>query len=207
VTKIKICGNTNSEDVKLAIDLKADFIGFIFTESKRKLSLEKANEIIQSAGPFPGYVGVFANQQKNEVESIAKALHLKSLQFHGDETSRYCQYFMEQGYRVIKSFRVKDALSLKRLDEYNVSAFLFDTYSREQLGGTGSAFDWSVIEHKPYIQEKLFLAGGLTPQNVKEAIQKVRPYAVDVASGIEKSPGKKDPELLKQFISAVREIK
>lgn len=201
---VKICGNTNPEDAKLAKELGADFIGLIFTESKRKVSIEQAREIMDHISPFEQVVGVFGNQSKETVETVARELGLKWLQFHGDETSRYCQYFTDLGYDVIKTFRIKDELSLKRIDEYNVSAFLFDTYSKDRLGGSGASFDWSIIEDKPFVHEKLFLAGGLTVKNLKSAIERVNPYAVDVASGVEKSPGVKDPELLRQFIAIAK---
>lgn len=201
---VKICGNTNPEDARLAKELGADFIGLIFTESKRKVSIEQAHEIIKHISPFEQVVGVFGNQSKEAVETVARELGLKWLQFHGDETSRYCQYFTDLGYDVIKTFRIKDELSLKRIDEYNVSAFLFDTYSKDRLGGSGSSFDWSMIEDNPYVHEKLFLAGGLTVKNLKSAIDRVNPYAVDAASGVEKSPGVKDPELLRQFITIAK---
>src|SRR3989338_5122766 len=200
MSKVKICGNTNVSDVQKAIELGADFIGFIFNESKRKIAPDQAKDIINTVGAFDGFVGVFANQNKDEVEAAGKSLNLKWLQFHGDETSRYCRYFIGQGFNVIKTFRVKDALSLKRIDEYDVTAFLFDAYLKTQLGGTGVAFDWSLIDEKPYVREKLFIAGGLSPDNVREAIDRLKPYAVDVASGVEKSPGIKDWTLLERFI-------
>ncbi len=202
--KIKICGNTNVDDVKLVREAGADFVGFIFAESKRKISVEQVEAIIKEVGAFDGYVGVFANQPKEEVEKIAGRLKLRWLQFHGDETSRYCQYFQDRGIQVIKTFRIKDALSLKRIAEYNVTAFLFDAYSKEQFGGTGVSFDWSILEKIPYAREKLFLAGGLSIYNLREAIDKVKPYAVDVASGVEKTPGIKDPELVRQFIEIAK---
>ena len=202
--QVKICGNTNINDVLKAKDLGADFLGFIFCESKRKITVDQAKEIIAGVGPFENFVGVFANQSKEEVEAIIQKLPLKWLQFHGDETSRYCQYFSEKQYRVIKTFRIKDLMSLKRIGEYDVSAFLFDTYSREELGGTGKTFDWSIIAEKPYVREKLFLSGGLTVSNLETAIKQVNPYAVDVASGVEKSPGIKDHQLLEQFISIAK---
>ena len=114
------------------------------------------------------------------------------------------EHFMREGYEVIKTFHVKDAMSLKRLDEYNVSAFLFDTYSQSEKGGSGRTFDWGIIEDRPYVHEKLFLAGGLNVTNVVDAIKAVKPFAVDVASGVESSPGVKDPKLLKEFISLVK---
>ena len=202
--KVKICGNTNPEDALRAKTLGADFLGLIFTESKRKVTSERAMAIIHALPDFPNFVGVFANQPKEHVESIVKSLNLKWVQFHGTETSRYCDYFSNLHLQIIKTFRVKDRMSLKRLDEYNVSAFLFDTYSRQEMGGTGTTFDWSLIEDKPYVHEKLILSRGLALDNVAAAVKKIDPYAVDVASGVEKSPGVKDPILLEQFISIVK---
>ena len=203
--KVKICGNTRAEDVQLAASLGADYLGLIFTESKRRVSLDTARTIIQSLPHFKNFVAVFSNQPKEEVEETAHALGIRILQFHGEETALYCHSFMEKGYEVIKTFRIKDRMSLKRIDEYNVSAFLFDTFSHEAKGGTGSHFAWELIEDRPYVHEKLFLAGGLNVTNLGKAIQKVRPFAVDVASGVEKEPGQKDSKLLEEFIRIAKE--
>lgn len=200
MAKVKICGNTNEEDVALAIRAGADFIGFIFTESKRRISPAQASAIIEKFPDYLGFTGVFLNQPKRDVEETARMLGLQWLQFHGDETALYCGSFMDQGYSVIKTFHVKDEMSLKRLDEYNVTAFLFDTYSADKKGGTGTAFDWNLLGDRSFIHDKLFLAGGLNPDNLEAAIRSVRPYAVDVASGVESKPGKKDPVLLERFI-------
>ncbi len=208
MTRIKICGNTNLENARLAVDLGADYLGFIFAPaSKRAITESQARDIIDHLDGFQNTVGVFVNQPKKDVEKIAGTLGLKYLQFHGDETALYCEHFMKEGYEVIKTFHIKDAMSLKRIDEYNVSAFLFDTFSPSERGGGGKSFDWSVIEDRPYVHEKLFLAGGLSASNVADAIRTVEPFAVDVASGVEISPGIKDVQLLKKFISAVRKIK
>lgn len=203
--KVKICGNTNLEDAVLARELGADYLGFIFAESKRKATIDLARNIMQALPDFRNFVGVFFNQPKEQVETLAHQLGIRILQFHGDETARYCYSFIEKGYEVIKTFRIKDRMSLKRMHEYNVSAFLFDTFSSEEKGGTGIPFDWELIEDRPYVHEKLFLAGGLNTKNLGEAIRKVSPFAVDVASGVEKSPGKKDPKLLKEFIRIAKE--
>ena len=208
MTRVKICGNTDYEHARLAADLGADYLGFIFApSSKRVITVEKAAEILKKLADFKNTVGVFCNQPKKEVETIAERLRLKFLQFHGEETALYCDSFMQKGYEIIKTFHVKDAMSLKRIGEYNVSAFLFDTYSRSERGGSGIPFDWSIIEDKPYVHDKLFLAGGLNPLNVAQAIEKVRPFAVDVASGIESGPGIKDPRLLRVFIENAKEVK
>lgn len=205
MTRVKICGNTNYEDARLAASLGADYLGFIFVpNTKRVLTVEKAAEILAKLADFKNIVGVFCNQPKKEVETIAQRLRLKFLQFHGEETALYCDSFMQKGFEVIKTFHVKDAMSLKRIEEYNVSAFLLDTYSHSEKGGTGIPFEWSVIEDKPYVHDKLFLAGGLNPRNVAEAIEKIRPFAVDVASGVESGPGIKDPQLLRAFFEKVK---
>ncbi len=208
MTRVKICGNTNYEHAQLAVDLGADYLGFIFAPlSKRVIKVEKASEILKKLPDFKNTVGVFCNQPKKEVEAIAGELRLKFLQFHGEETALYCDSFMQKGYEIIKTFHVKDVMSLKRIAEYNVSAFLFDTFLHSEKGGTGVPFDWSVIEDKPYVHDKLFLAGGLNALNVAQAIAKVRPFAVDVASGVESGPGIKDPGLLRAFIENAKGVK
>lgn len=207
MVQVKICGNTNAEDVKKAVELGADYIGFIFADGKRKIALDSAKAIVREVPQFKNFVGVFYNQPKAEVEKIGSELGLKYLQFHGDETALYCHSFEEKGYKVFKTFRIKDSMSMKRMDEYNVTAFLFDTFSKDEKGGTGIPFDWNLIDDKPYVHEKLFLAGGLNPQNLQSAIERVKPYAVDVASGVEATPGKKDYALLKQFIQIAKQAK
>src|SRR3989338_8587672 len=157
MVQVKICGNMNFEDAAKAVELGANYIGFIFAEGKRKVDASTVEKIIRKIPNFKNFVGVFYNQPKNEVKQIASSLGLKYLQFHGDETALYCQSFEEEGYHVIKTFRIKDQMSLKRLDEYNVSAFLFDTYSKGEKGGTGIPFDWNLIEDRLYVHEKLFL--------------------------------------------------
>ena len=205
MTRVKICGNTNYENARLAVDLGADYLGFIFVpNTKRVLTVENAEKILSGLKGFTNTVGVFCNQPKKEVEVIAQRLGFKYLQFHGEETALYCESFMQKGFHIIKTFHVKDAMSLKRLDEYNVSAFLFDTFASSEKGGTGKPFSWDIIEDRPYVHDKLFLAGGLNIQNVQQAISQVRPFAVDIASGVESSPGIKDPELLRAFIQKVK---
>ena len=205
--KVKICGNTRVEDIQLAAQLGADYLGFIFAESKRRISIESARALVHSLPNFKNFVAVFSNQPKEEVERIVGELGIRILQFHGEETALYCHSFMEKGYEVIKTFRIKDRMSLKRIDEYNVSAFLFDAFSHEDKGGAGTPFDWELIEDRPYVHDKLFLAGGLNVTNLRKAIQKIRPFAVDVASGVEKKPGEKDPKLLEEFIRIAKEEK
>ena len=207
MAKVKICGNTNVEDAKLAAAAGADYLGFIFTESKRRVSMETAQVIMRALPDFKNFVGVFFNRPKQEVEAVIDKLGLRIVQFHGEEPALYCKYFMDKGCEVIKTFRVKDAMSLKRIDEYNVSAFLFDTFSKEESGGTGKPFDWEIIRGQAFIHDRFFLAGGLNIQNLHEALQTLNPYAVDVASGVEREPGRKDPVLLQEFIRIAKEGK
>lgn len=205
-TKVKICGNTSVEDAAIAAELGADYLGFIFTESKRQITPQKALEIIQELPNFSNFVGVFFNQPREEVLKIAEQLRLPYLQFHGSEPALYCDYFKNLGYSIIKSFRIRDEFSLRRIGEYNADAFLFDTWSKNEKGGTGQAFDWNLVPKNSFILEKLFLAGGLTPKNVRSAVQTVKPFAVDVASGVESSPGKKNQALLKAFFEEVHRV-
>lgn len=205
MAQVKICGNTNPEDAKLAAEYGADYLGLIFAESKRKISFSQAKGIMEALPKFKNFVGVFFNQPKKEVEELAQKLGLKILQFHGDEPALYCRHFQDKGFQVIKTFRIKDAMSLKRIDEYNVDAFLLDTFAKEESGGIGKTFDWNLIADRPFVHEKLFLAGGLNVRNLLEAIHKIHPYAVDVASGVEKEPGRKDAELLKEFVRIAKQ--
>ena len=204
MTRVKICGNTQIEDAQKAADLGADYLGLIFAESKRSISIREASRIVEGLPHYRNFVGVFFNQPKQEVETIAEELGIRFLQFHGDETALYCDYFMKKKYHVIKTFRIKDTMSLKRLEEYNVTSFLFDAYDLEEAGGTGKTFDWNLIQEKAYVKDQLFLAGGLNPENVQSAIEAVSPFAVDVASGVEMAPGKKDYQKLENFIWLVK---
>lgn len=201
MAKVKICGNTNAVDIQKSISLGADYLGLIFVPgSKRYIDIAQAEALTAAFPDFQEFVGVFFNQSKEEVEEIATRSHIRRLQFHGEETSRYCTYFMQKGFSVIKTFRIQDSRSLLRIDEYDVTAYLFDTFSKTTKGGTGQTFDWKLIQDKPYVHEKLFLAGGLHLENLSEALASIRPFAVDVASGVEASPGIKDHTKLQQFI-------
>jgi phosphoribosylanthranilate isomerase len=198
--RIKICGITNWEDARLAVELGADALGFIFTESPRRVTPEQAAAITGQLTPPVCKIGVFLDHQEEEVKAIAECCRLDGLQLHGQETPAYCKRFRQ---KVIKAFRIRDATDLKALSLYEVDAFLLDTYHESLAGGTGKTFDWNLaVEAKKH--GKIILSGGLNPDNVFSAITKVKPYAVDVSSGVEASPGKKDPVKLKAFIEEVR---
>jgi phosphoribosylanthranilate isomerase len=200
--KAKVCGTTRLKDALLAVECGANAIGFIFyKKSPRGVSVKTAKEICSKLPPFVNRVGVFVNETAEKINRITDRCGLDTVQLHGDESPAFCRKIKA---RVIKAVRVKDALSLKEMSRYTVDGFLLDTYKENQWGGTGKVFDWELaVRAKKY--GPVILAGGLNPRNVKEAIKKVKPYGVDVSSGIEQSPGKKDPKKVKAFLKAVRE--
>ncbi len=201
--KIKICGITNLDDALQAAELGADALGFNFyKKSPRYISPERAAEIIAQLPPFVVPVGVFVNEREEKIRDIQFTTGIKILQFHGDERPEFCLRF-GFGSRVIKAFQVKDRESLKHMVQYRVSAFLLDSYHRALRGGTGVAFDWHLaVVAKTF--GRVILAGGLTPENVVEAVKLVQPYGVDVASGVENDKGIKNPAKVKKFIVEVR---
>jgi phosphoribosylanthranilate isomerase len=201
MTKIKICGITNLNDAFLALDLGADALGFIFHRyGKRYISPEDASKIISKLPPFVTTVGVFVNQGVEELKSMKREIGFDLFQLHGDEQPDYCR---ELGNSVIKAIRVKDRISQEDVNSFPVQALLFDAYSTADFGGTGRSFDWELLKGIA-LSKSVILSGGLTPENVTEAIDIVNPYAVDVSSGVEDYPGKKSPVKLKAFIEAVR---
>jgi len=201
MVRIKVCGITNREDALLSVDLGVDALGFIFAPSPRGITPQEAKKIIQVLPPFIERVGVFVNEASWRVRTIAKFCSLTCLQFHGDESPHYCVQFNQ---KVIKSFSLKDKIP-KDISHYKVSAYLVDTFLKGKRGGTGKTCNWEIARKIRNIGFSLILSGGLTPNNVGEAIIKVKPYAVDVASGVEEMPGKKSEKKLRQFIQNVRE--
>jgi len=203
MVRIKICGITNLEDALLAADLGADALGFIFyPPSPRSIAPDAARAIIAQLPPLVTTVGVFVDEDAATVKELAAQVGLDWLQLHGKETPEYCRSL---GRRIIKVFRIQDENSLSGLAAYRevVQALLLDTYKKGQVGGTGETFNWDLArEARQY--GPIILAGGLTPANVARAIAAAQPQAVDVASGVEAVPGKKDPEKLKAFFAAVK---
>lgn len=205
MVRIKICGITNLEDALLAAELGADALGFIFyPPSPRSVAPAAARAIIAQLPPFVSTVGVFVDEDAATVKELAAAVGLDWLQLHGQETPEYCRGL---GRRVIKSFRIQDANSLAGLGAYRgaTQAFLLDTYKKGLLGGTGETFNWDLArEARKY--GPIILAGGITSENVVQAIAAAQPWAVDVASGVEAAPGEKAPERLRAFFAAVKGI-
>jgi phosphoribosylanthranilate isomerase len=196
--RIKICGITNEEDGLAAAKFGADALGFVFAPSPRRISVERAREIIKVLPPLVQTVGVFVNEDPEKVLSTAAACGLDILQFHGDESAAYCSSFDR---RVIKAVRLQSRDDLDKLSKYVnvVDALLLDTYVPNKLGGTGITFDWKLaVKARRY--GRIILAGGLNPENVAAAISMVKPYAVDASSGLEQSPGAKDHEKMAQFM-------
>lgn len=201
--KIKVCGITKIEDALAAQALGADAIGMVFAKSPRRVEKEQAREIVQALPPFVHLVGVFVDEEKSVIEDIADFCRLTVLQFHGSESPEYCAGF---GRRVIKAFRISQREDIERLKPYQgkVSAFLLDTYHPMFAGGTGQAFDWDMAKEAGKIGP-IILAGGLNPDNIEAAIRAVKPYAVDVSSGVEMTPGKKDHDKMRLFIERVQQ--
>lgn len=201
-TRIKICGITEHCDTQAIIQQGVDALGFIFVkESPRCIQPEMAREIIQKLPPLVNAVGVFMNEDPVEVNDIAQYCGLTLVQLHGSEPPEYCETI---GPPVIKAFRVENEASVSCATYADVvKGFLFDTYSKNKAGGTGEVFDWQLIE-KMDVPAEFILAGGLTPENIGAAIAAVRPFAVDVNSGVETAPGRKDIDKIAQLVAEVR---
>ena len=199
MVKVKICGITTYDDAAMAASLGADALGFIFAPaSPRKIEPVTAADIIKRLPPFIKSVGVFVNEDIEKIRNIIACCGLDAVQLHGDETPETCETLMP---RTIKAIRVKDDTDISQLEAYRgkVRALLLDTYSEKAAGGTGKIFNWDRAVEIIALGIPVILAGGLTPLNIEEAIKKVRPYGVDLNSGIEKSPGKKDHALMKEL--------
>jgi phosphoribosylanthranilate isomerase len=201
-TKVKICGITNLADAQAAVGAGADALGFNFYEkSPRFVPLKTAAEISKKLPPFVMRVGIFVNAPEGFVLRAIGESNLTMLQFHGDEPPEFCTQF---GLMSMKAFRIRDEKSLDELPKYQTDAYLLDACSAEVRGGTGEKFNWDLAVEAQKFGRPIFLAGGLTPENVAGAVKKVRPFGVDVASGVEISPGKKDHAKVKAFIQAAK---
>jgi phosphoribosylanthranilate isomerase len=202
-TRVKICGITNLADAQAAIEAGADALGFIFYEkSPRRMTIPAVAKISKQLPPFILRVGVFVNAPEELVTRAIGECGLGLLQFHGDEPPEFCTRF---GLMSMKAFRIRDAESLKELPKFPTEAWLLDAYSAENLGGTGEKFNWDLAVEAQKFGKPVFLAGGLTPENVAAAVRKVQPFGVDVSSGVESSPGKKDHARVRAFIANVRQ--
>ncbi|RMF93316.1 MAG: phosphoribosylanthranilate isomerase [Nitrospinota bacterium] len=201
MVKVKICGITNWEDAIGAVEAGADALGFVFyPPSPRYISPEQAREIIAGLPPFVTTVGLFVNLPVAEVEEISAYCALDIVQLHGQEDPAYCRAIRR---RVIKAFRLQAGAPLPPLSQYPVNAFLLDGYKEGVYGGSGTRFPWEMaVAAKAY--GRIILAGGLHPGNVREAVNQVKPYGVDVSSGVEEKPGYKDRKKMEQFIQQAK---
>jgi phosphoribosylanthranilate isomerase len=204
IPKVKICGITNAEDAAIAVEAGADALGFVFyRESPRYINPTLARQIIMNLPPLVIPVGVFVDEDQQVVRSLMDDCGLEIAQLHGNESAIYCK---ELGRTILKALRVKDRSTFLAMAEYRgragVRGFVLDAFSEQAYGGTGQMIDWQLAAEAAKAAN-ILLAGGLTPENVKKAIQAVQPYGVDVSSGVERAPGKKDHEKVRAFIRAV----
>jgi phosphoribosylanthranilate isomerase len=205
--KIKICGITNATDAQAAVEAGADALGFVFhRKSLRWVEAKVVKAIVSELPPFVLPVGVFVDEDAKVVRDLMDECGLALAQLHGDESASYCERL---GRPVLKAIRLRDRGSFLALAEFQgraqVRGFVVDAFSEEAYGGTGQTADWNLAAEAAKAA-RILLAGGLTPANVGEAIERVRPYGVDVSSGVEASPGKKDPEKIRAFVRAVRGV-
>ncbi len=208
MTKVKICGITNLEDALLAVELGADSLGFNFyKKSSRYVSPEVAKSIIEILADEGIAVGVFVNEDIATISSIATQAGLGAIQLHGDESPEdLIRVYNATGLEIIKALRVGPDFDIGSVAIYPSNVILLDSYSSMERGGTGLTFDWSIGLRAQYATTGVvYLAGGLSPDNVKQAIREARPFGIDVCSGVESQPGKKDAAKMKRFFAAVRE--
>ena len=204
MVRVKICGITTLDDAAAAVDCGADALGFVFFKgSPRCVTPEQAFSIIRELPSFVTTVGVFVDEKPQEIDRIASQACLDIIQLHGNEQPEACR----MARRMVKAIRIKSIDSLEPLTNFRgrVSAFLLDAYAPHELGGTGLMFNWDIaVEAKQF--GRIILAGGLTPENVQQAVRHVRPYAIDVSSGVEREKGRKDHQKLKLFIDRAKNV-
>jgi phosphoribosylanthranilate isomerase len=201
ITKVKICGITNYEDAVAALDMGADLLGFNFyPESPRYLTMEKAASIINKLPGFVDTAGVFVNATIEQIHDINNCCQLNWVQLHGDEDPEFCRLLLYHSVKTMKAIRVKDAKDIERVDDFFTDAVLLDAFNPEKYGGTGLTFDWNIIGH---IGKRVFLAGGINPGNVAKAVE-LGVYGIDVCSGIESEPGKKDHGKMKKLFDNIK---
>ncbi len=203
MVKVKICGITNLEDALASLFSGADAIGFVFyKKSPRYIEPLKARNISCILPKKILRVGVFVDEKVGRVKKIARLCNLDALQFHGNESAQYCKKF--KGYKVVKAFGVKEKLDLPEILKYKTFGYLFDAFSKSKAGGTGRKFNWNLLKNIDKISGQVFLSGGLTGANVLSAINKLHPDWVDVSSGLESRPGRKNHSRIKKFIEAAK---
>jgi phosphoribosylanthranilate isomerase len=204
MVKAKVCGIITPEDALAAASSGADAIGLVFAESPRKVSLEEAREIAAALPEGVLKVGVFVNEEPEEVLRIAREVGLDYAQLHGDETPETVTFLREGGVKVMKALRVRDEGSLAAMEGYGADLVMLDAWSEKARGGTGERFDWALAKSLRG-RGNIVVSGGLNPENVREAISFFEPYGVDASSSLEEAPGKKNEERVRRFVSAAKE--
>jgi len=204
IVKVKICGITNGKDAAAAIDMGADLLGFNFyPESPRYITPQKAAEIINKLPAFTDIVGVFVNAPLKQIKETINLCQLNWVQLHGDESPKFCNSFLSLNVKTMKALRVKEDKDIRQAEDYFTDAILLDAYNPKKYGGTGLTFDWNIIGH---IGKRIFLAGGINPDNAAAAIE-LGVYGIDVCSGIESEPGKKDHKKMKKLFDNIRHLR
>ncbi|MGD0621269.1 MAG: phosphoribosylanthranilate isomerase [Thermacetogeniaceae bacterium] len=201
MARVKICGITTLDAALAAVEFGADALGFVFAPSPRRVTPQDAERIIRELPPFVSKVGVFVDAPRQEALEIAGDCRLDVLQFHGGEAPDYCRGWQQQ---VVKAFRVRDGSVLEQMGTYDVAACLLDAYVPGRAGGTGQRFDWDLARQAGE-RRRIILAGGITPDNVEQAVRQARPYAIDVSSGVE-TGGVKDTEKIRALLMTVRRL-
>ena len=204
IVKVKICGVTNYEDAAAAVDMGADLLGFNFyPKSLRYVTVEKAVKIINKLPAFIDIAGVFVNAPLEQIREVMSACQLNWVQLHGDEDPEFCQSFVSLNVRTMKALRVKEQKDIEQAERYFTDAILLDAFDPEKYGGTGLTFDWNIVGH---IDKRIFLAGGINPENAAEAV-KLGVYGIDVCSGVEAEPGKKDHKKMKELFENIQHLR
>jgi phosphoribosylanthranilate isomerase len=204
IVKVKICGFTNYDDAAAAMDMGADLLGFNFyKKSPRFVQPEKAKEIIDKLPGFIDIAGVFVNASMEKIHEIKNLCQLDWVQLHGDETPQFCDQFRSHSVKTMKALRVKDQTDIEKANSFFTDAILLDAFHPEKYGGTGITFDWNIVGH---INKRIFLAGGINPDNVADAVE-LGVYGIDVCSGVEERPGKKDHKKLKKLFDNIRHLR
>ncbi|HUT28512.1 MAG TPA: phosphoribosylanthranilate isomerase [Sedimentisphaerales bacterium] len=204
IVKVKICGITNYEDAQAAIDMGADLLGLNFyPKSPRFVTPDAAARIVNRLPGFVDIAGVFVNASFEQIRGTIDHCQLNWIQLHGDETPKFCQSFLSFNVRTMKAIRVKDQSDIKKAEDYFTDAILLDAFDPDKYGGTGLTFDWNVVGH---IGKRIFLAGGINPDNAAQAVE-LGVYGIDVCSGVEAAPGKKDHEKMKKLFENIRHLR
>ena len=204
IVKVKICGITNYKDALAAVDMGADILGFNFyPKSPRYINPERAEVIINRLPGFVDVAGLFVNESLGKVQEIADLCQLNWVQLHGDESPKFCKSLASLNVKTMKALRIKDKKDVNKADKYFTDAVLFDAFHPEKYGGTGLTFDWNIVGH---IGKRVFLAGGINPDNVEAAV-KLGVYGIDVCSGVESEPGRKDEKLMKKLFKNIRHLR